>query len=340
MRHSKPVDEQQITQPAPQDPQATQPEHSTHGDDARNERLPGSVRSGEIRRTLDGVFVLNLLLAGAKLGYGLLTGSVSMTADGVNSLMDGFSNVVELIGISVAARPPDPNHLYGHRRFETLTSLVIVVFMLLALIQILRSAWQHWRSGSVPTVNLGSFLVMIGALIVVTGMSLWTYHAGRRNDSSLLTAEAHHLASDIAISLSVIAGLIAAHFGYPQADVVVALIVAAVIAWAIWEIVHQAVLTLSDVAVVSVRRIDQAARSVPGVRGAHNIRSRGGDGLIWVDLHIQVDPNLRVDRAHDIASDVAERVEAEVGEPADVTVHIEPADPEHLRPSRGYRPDQ
>lgn len=295
-----------------------------------------AARVSALRRVLSGIFSLNLLIGGAKLGVGLVTGSLAMVADGVNSLMDAGSNVLELIGVSVASRPPDRNHLYGHRRFETLTSLAIVFFMLLALQEILRTAWSHWQSDARPTVDGWSFVVMVGALIIVIGMTLWSRRVGRQRQSSLLMAESHHLASDIGISGSVIAGLIVSRLGYPKADLIIALIVAAAIAWAAWEIIRDAVMALSDATPVPASKVELAARSVPGVEGVHNIRSRGAEGIVFIDLHIQVEAKLPVDRAHDIASDVARQVEAEVGQPADVTVHIEPNDPEHLKPRRGY----
>jgi divalent metal cation (Fe/Co/Zn/Cd) transporter len=79
---------------------------------------------------------------------------------------------------------------------------------------------------------------------------------------------------------------------------------------------------------------------VRGVRGVHAVRSRGGEGRIWVDLHIQVDPELRVDEAHEIASEVAASVAGHIERPTDVTVHIEPATGHHLRPERGFDPDR
>jgi cation diffusion facilitator family transporter len=295
-------------------------------------------RTRAIQRVLVAVLLLNLAVALAKLFYGLMSNSLSMTADGLNSLMDGASNVIGLFAIAVAARPPDPNHPYGHRRFETLTSLGIAMFMLLALEQILRDTWTHWQTGAQPEVTMISFIIMIGTLIVNIVVTTWERRAGKRLRSSILTADARHTGSDALVSISVIAGLIVTRFGYPQADLIIALVVAAVIAWGAWTIIRDAALTLSDVAAAPASEIERAARSVPGVEGVHNIRTRDGEGVIWVDLHIQVDPELRVDRAHDIASAVAARVEQELNAPADVTVHVEPADMAHLRPERGHNP--
>jgi cation diffusion facilitator family transporter len=300
-----------------------------------------SQRLRSIRTVLVGILVFNLVVATAKLGYGLVSNSVGMSADGINSLMDGISNIVELVGVSVAARPPDENHPYGHRRFEALTSLGIVVFMVLALEEILQRTWDHWRHGIQPEVRAGSFLVMVGTIIALTGATLWARRSGQRFGSLLLTAESHHLASDIAVSLSVIAGLVAVRLGFPQADLVIAVIVAGIIAWAAWTIVRGSALTLTDASAADKTEIDRAARSVNGVRGVHNIRTRGSEGTVWIDLHVQVNPKMPVDEAHDVASHVAERVEQELGRAADVTVHIEPADPAHLGSERGYHlPDE
>jgi len=300
----------------------------------------GRDRTRSLRRALVVILLLNLVVALAKLGYGIVSNSLAMSADGVNSLMDAAANLFALFAIALAARPPDPNHLYGHRRFETLTSLVIAIFMILALEEILQNAWHHWRTGDHPTVTLISFAVMLGTLVVNVVVTLWERRAGRRLHSSILLADARHTQSDVFVTLSVIAGLVITHFGYPTADLVIALLVAAVIAWGAWEIIHEAAMTLSDVVAAPTPDIAQAARSVAGVRGVHNIRSRGGEGMVWVDMHIQVDPSLRVGRAHEIASEVAARVEQQIGEPADVTVHVEPAEPEHMGPARGYHPGE
>ncbi len=292
-----------------------------------------------IQRVLLGVLVLNLAVAIAKLGYGVLSNSLSMSADGLNSLLDGASNVVGLAGLAIAARPPDPNHPYGHRRFETLTSLAIALFMILALLEIVQQSVHRIQTGEHPEVTVISFVVMITTLVINVLITNWERRVGGRLRSSILLADSRHTGSDVFVTLSVIAGLIAVRLGLIWADIALAVVVAAVIAWGAWMIIREAALSLSDVAVASTQSIEEAARSVVGVRGVHNIRTRGAEGMIWVDLHIQVDPDMHVDEAHEIASQVAERVERQIGLTSDVTVHIEPADALHLRPERNYRPE-
>ena len=299
-----------------------------------------SERTHIIQRVLIVVLVLNVLVAVAKLGYGLYSNSLSMSADGLNSLLDGASNVIGLIGLAIAARPPDPNHPYGHRRFETLTSLAIALFMILALMEILQQSIQRIQTGQHPQVTAISFTVMSLTLVVNIGVTQWERRVGKRLQSSILLADSRHTGSDVFVTISVIVGLVAVKIGLAWADVALALVVAGVIAWGAWTIIREAALALSDVAVAAVEVVQQAAGAVPGVRGVHNIRTRGSEGLIWVDLHIQVDPQMRVDEAHEIASQVAKRVEREIGLPSDVTVHVEPADDAHMGPERNYRPDE
>ncbi|MCS7246477.1 MAG: cation diffusion facilitator family transporter [Thermomicrobium sp.] len=296
-----------------------------------------TARTRAIRRTLAVVLVLNLTVSVAKLVVGFLTGSLSILSDGLNSLFDASANVVGLVGMAVAARPPDPDHPYGHRRFEALTALVIAGAMGLLVVQILQEAWQRLQTGARPEVTALSFAVMAATLLVNLGVSTWERRRGRQLRSSILSADAKHTAADALVSTAVIVGLVAVRFGYPVVDALLAVGIAGVIGWGAWTIIRDAALTLSDTAVVPVETIEGAVRQVPGVEGVHNIRTRGGDGLVWVDLHIQVDPELSVREAHEIASEVARAVEEVVGQPADVTVHVEPALPEHLQLTRGYR---
>ncbi|MCX7623415.1 MAG: cation diffusion facilitator family transporter [Thermomicrobium sp.] len=296
-----------------------------------------SSRSRAIRNTLLVVLALNLTVAVAKLIVGIVTGSLAILSDGLNSLFDASANVVGLVGMAVATRPPDPEHPYGHRRFEALTALVIAGAMGLLVVQILQEAWQRLHAGAHPEATPLSFAVMTATLLVNVGVSTWERRRGQELRSPILSADAKHTAADALVSLAVIAGLVAVRLGYPLVDPLLAIGIAGVIGWGAWTIIRDAALTLSDTAVVPVEVIECAVLAVPGVRGVHNVRTRGGDGLVWVDLHIQVDPELSVRAAHDIASTVARAVEDTIGQSADVTVHVEPALPEHLRATRGYR---
>jgi cation diffusion facilitator family transporter len=292
--------------------------------------------SARVRLVLGVVLVLNLLVAVAKLLVGTLAGSLAMVADGLHSLLDGASNVIALFGVSVAARPADPDHPYGHHRFEMLTTLGIAAFMLLALAEIVRGVWSRLLGDAAPEIGLLAIGVMLATLAVNIAVTLWERREARRHHSAVLLADSRHTLSDVLVSISVLASFTLVRLGFGLADVLVTLVIAAFIARGAWQIVRDATLTLSDSAIEDAARIRQVALAVPGVKGVHAVRSRGDGALAWVDLHIQVDPGLSVASGHEIASEVAEAVEERLGRPVDVTVHVEPATDYHLGNVRDY----
>ena len=177
-----------------------------------------TARTRGIRRVLIVVLLLNVLVALVKLGYGLLTESVSMTADGAQSMLDGLSNVIGLVSIAVAARPPDEEHHYGHDRYETLASLIIAMMMVISALEISRIAVGQLLSGNSPTVNAGSFVVLVCTMIVNLWVSWWENRKGRELKSDFLTADSRHTLSDVVVSSGVILGLLAVQAGYGRAD--------------------------------------------------------------------------------------------------------------------------
>lgn len=296
-------------------------------------REGAGARTAEIRRVLMTVLLLNLLVAGAKLGYGALSGSVAMTADGFQSLLDGFANVIGIAGIAVAARPPDREHHFGHGRYETLASMAIGALMAVAVIEIVQSAIGRWRAGETPEVTWLSFGVMLGTMAINTAVTLWERRNARRLRSDLLEADARHTGSDVLVSGAVILGLAGERMGLRGADAAVSLAVAATIAWAAWGILREASLVLTDAATdVEPAALLAVILAAPGAITAHNLRVRSSGGLNWVEVHVTVDPLLTVKQAHEVATGVEDAIKDEIGPGTQTIVHIEPAEPPHTRP--------
>lgn len=290
-------------------------------------------RGRHIRRILAVVLVLNLTVASAKIAFGYLSGSVAMTADGFNSLLDGFANVVGIVGIAVAARPPDQEHHFGHERYETLASMVIGGLMAVGVIEIVESAIARWQTGATPDVTRASFAIMFGTMAINLGVSTWERRAARRLGSDLLAADARHTGSDVLVSAAVIVGLAAEGFGLHGADAAISLLVAAVIAWTAWGILREASLVLTDAATdVDPRALLTAIVAVPRVITAHNLRVRSSGGRHWVDVHVTVDPAMSVKAAHEVATSVEQAIREEIGRDSQAIVHVEPAEPPHTRP--------
>ena len=158
----------------------------------------------QVERVLWIVLVLNLVVAASKYFYGLASGSASMQADGIHSVFDSLGNVIGLVGISLAARPADAGHPYGHSKFETYGSLAIGVLLLFAAFEVGSSAVEKLVAGTYTAqVTPVSFIVMVGTLVVNLFVTLYERRAGKRLKSEILAADAAHTLSDAFVSIGV-----------------------------------------------------------------------------------------------------------------------------------------
>ncbi len=283
-----------------------------------------SERSHQIARVLTRVLVLNLAVAGAKITLGYASGAVSILSDGFHSLTDGASNVVALVGVRMARRPPDADHPYGHRKFETLASVGILIFLVLVLVQVAGSAFERLRQPEAPLVDALAFWVMGGTFLVNVAVVWYERRAATRLGSEVLAADAHHTTSDLLTSLTVIAALVGVRSGYAWLDPAAALVVAAFIAYACWEIFGETSHILGDRIVIDEGQIRQVVQEVPEVLGCHQIRTRGPADHVFLDLHVWMDGALSLHEAHRISHVVKDRLMRRFPEIKDAVIHIEP----------------
>ncbi len=284
-------------------------------------------RDRAVARVLWIVLLLNVAISITKLAVSLSTGALAVFADGIHGLLDSSSNVVGLLGIAVAARPPDAGHPYGHRRFETLAAIVIGLFILLGMLEILHGLLDGLRGHRAPpTVTLGSAVVL--ALTVTANVLTSRFEKKRAVvlRSGLLQADARHTMTDGLGTLSVLVSLGAVSLGFGWADLLAAGIVTVLIAHTAIEVLRTNIGALMDNVRLDPQRVHGVAMSVPGVRGAHKIRSRGTHDFIQVDLHIHLDPHWTVTQAHLATHEVADAVRAAFPGVHDVLIHTEPAD--------------
>ena len=279
-----------------------------------------------VRRILIIIFILNILTALAKGIYGLYTDTLSMSADGLHSLFDSTANIIGLVGISLAARPPDRDHPYGHAKYESFAAIGIAILLFASCLQLMLAAVDRLQSRAVPDVTQISFAIMASTLIINIGVSSYEYILGRRLKSSILVADSMHTRSDIYASLGVILGLFAVRMGYPLADPLIALFICLLIVHTGLEILKESSTALLDRAAVDEQVIVDLVRSVEGVCNCHAVRTRGMAEEIYVDLHIGVDASLSMDKAHEVGEDVERAIKSRIPEVRDVVVHLEPRD--------------
>lgn len=281
-------------------------------------------RNRQIVGALAGILGLNLIVAIAKLIYGHRSGAIAITADGVHSLLDASSNVIGIVGISVASRPPDANHPYGHRKYETFAALGVAAMMLLGCQEIMTQAIRRLRSPGVPTITTAGFLIVVGTLAVNLAVVLYERRAGQRLNSELLTSDAEHTMSDVLATGLVLASMTATRFGIGWADPLAAGIVVILILRAGFKIVSSTLSTLSDERRLPPDEVESTALEEAGVLEAHNVRSRGPHDDIHLDLHVLVDPVTPIAEAHALGHRVEQRLRERWPGLTDVVVHVEP----------------
>ncbi|MFW6078557.1 MAG: cation diffusion facilitator family transporter, partial [Gemmatimonadota bacterium] len=219
--------------------------------------------------------------------------------------------------------------------FETLGALAIVAFLSITVFELVTRAVDRLITGDArPEATLGVATVMAASAAISLVVSRYEQRRARELHSELLAADAAHTRSDVYASLAVLAGLGLIALGYPRADGVFTLFVAAVIGRAGWRIMWTTVPVLVDERAVEAKTIRRIAIETPGVEACYDVRSRGRSGEIFAELTIAVVPSLDVERAHGIADEVERRV-ADALAAREVVVHIEPARSPDLGRTRG-----
>ncbi len=277
-----------------------------------------------VKRVLIIILALNILVTLAKGVYGWYTNSLSMISDGIHSFFDSTSNVIGIIGIIIASRPPDIQHPYGHNKFETFASIGIAILLFITCFEILQSAIGRFFSPSTPEINLISFLIMGITIAINIGVSVYENRKGHEMKSNILIADSLHTRSDIYVSLAVVLGFFAIQLGYVIADPVIAIIIAILIAKMGIEIIKESSGVLLDKTPIDKEIIKKIVNSNRRVEDCHKIRTRGSASHIYVDLHIILDSCYSLDEAHTIAHEVEDDLKSSIPEIKDVVVHLDP----------------
>jgi cation diffusion facilitator family transporter len=281
-------------------------------------------RAAQIRTVLLVTLCANVAVVIAKLAVGLSANVLSVVAEAAHSSVDASNNILALALSRVAAKAPDEEHPYGHAKFETLGAVAIVAFLSITIYELVGSAVGRLVSGTGrPQVTVWVVGTMVLSAIISFMVSRWEERRGYELDSDILLADAAHTRSDMYASLAVLAGLALVALGWPRADAVVTLLVAVIIANAVWRILRRTIPILVDERAVSGDTIRDIAREVTGVREVFDIRSRGREREIFAELTITVDGALNVADAHHIADEVERRVGLRLGA-REVVVHVEP----------------
>jgi cation diffusion facilitator family transporter len=277
-----------------------------------------------VRRVLWITLGLNVLVSGAKILVGKLSGSLAMTADGYHSLLDGTNNVVGLVVTTFAYAPPDEGHPYGHRKFETAATLGIGIAMLsLAYGVFTQAVGPHQPRPEITPLN---WTVMLVTLAVNVFVARYETREGQRLGSAYLIADAAHTRSDVLVTLGVLGSFVGTAAGVPWIDRAVAGAIALFVAILAGRILVGSFHSLTDRAMLPVAELVDVVRAVPGVRLCRDLRTRGIPNAVYVDLVVHVDGDMTLRAAHDVADEIERALTKAHPEIVDVVVHLEPAE--------------
>jgi cation diffusion facilitator family transporter len=260
-------------------------------------------------------------------GAYLLTGSIGLLSDALESLANLVAAVVALIALSVAVRPADEDHAYGHTKAEYFSSGFEGALILIAAASIVVAAIQRlFNPLPIRDPGLGLAITAV-ATVVNLGVARVLFRAGRRHESIALEADAQHLMSDVWTSLGVIVGVGAAAFtGWHRLDAIVAILVAANVLRAGIVLLRRSMLGLLDTALPEdTRRKITAileARAAEGVR-YHALRTRQAGARRFISFHILVPGEWSVQKGHDLLEQIEEEVRAAVPH-SSIDTHLEP----------------
>jgi len=282
-------------------------------------------RHTQVARVLLRVLFLNLTVAAAKIAFGYTSGAISILSDGFHSVTDAATNVVGLVGIRASGQPPDDDHPYGHRKYETVAAAAIVAFLLLLILEVLRNAYDRLSNpSSAMEISVAGFAVMLATIGVNVIVVRFETREGSRLGSEILLADALQTRGDIWISGTVLIALAGARWGLPILDPIAALVVAGFIGHVGFQIAQTTTRILSDRIVMPEAEIEQVVVGVPGVIGCHHIRTRGAPDHVFLDLHVWLPADMPLIEAHGLSHIVKDRLMAHYPQIADAIIHIEP----------------
>jgi ferrous-iron efflux pump FieF len=275
-------------------------------------------------------FTTNALLMLAKLAVGLVFGSIAVLGDGVDSAEDVVASGIALFTVRLALHPADDEHPYGHGKAESLAAMSQAALIAGGGAFIAIAAVRRLITRDVNVEVGPSLTVMICAVVLNLGVFAYSTRAARISGSVAIAADARHLLTNVAQAGAVIVGLaLVGATGVHAFDPLVALVLAAYLAWIAFGIFRAALRELIDTALPpeTLARLDECLRHEShGMRGYHALRTRKSGREVHIDLHAIVDPTISVSEAHVLVDDL-ERDVAQIIPGAIVTVHVDPDEP-------------
>ncbi|MFP3516938.1 cation diffusion facilitator family transporter [Pseudomonas sp. SIMBA_077] len=256
-----------------------------------------------------------------------LSGSISMLAGLTDSLLDGVTSFLNLLAVHYALRPADDDHRYGHGKAESLAGMAQAVFIAVSAVLIAVQAFDRLKNPEpvgAPWISIG---VIVFSLVMTVGLLILQHRVVKATGSNAVRADSLHYRSDLMLNGSILVALVFAAVGFPQLDAWFGLGIAVYILWSALQIARESFAVLMDQELptdVSENMLALAC-AVPGVLGAHDLRTRISGSNWFVQLHLELPGQLSLLEAHTLSDRVAETIK-NVYPRAEVLVHADPVE--------------
>ena len=271
----------------------------------------------------------NAVLSVSKIIVGLLAGSLAVLGDGIDSATDVIISVVMIFTARIMSRPPSKKYVFGYEKAESIATKILSLVIFYAGVQMLLSSVESIFSDEVKEIP--SAIAIYVTVFSIAGkllLALYQYKQGKKINSSMLMANAINMRNDVIISSGVLLGLIFTFiFKLPILDSITGLIISLFIIKSSISIFMDSNVELMDgVKDVNIyNKIFEAVEKVPGAGNPHRVRSRMIGNLYNITLDIEVDPQMTLMQAHEIADAVEKSIENSIDNVYDILVHVEPA---------------
>jgi len=269
----------------------------------------------------------NTFLVLLKLIVGMVTGSVSVLSEAVHSAVDLLAAGIAFFSVRASDIPADERHPYGHGKIENVSGVAEGLLIFGAAGLILFQAIQKFREPQAIEYHFLAVAIMAVSVVVNWSVSRYLFRIARETESVALEADAHHLSVDVLTSLGVAVGLIVTSVtGWTVVDPLIAVAVALFIIRIAWELASEAGAPLLDhrLPQEEIQRIQDILDADTRVLGYHKVRARRSGAVRHVDLHLQLDPELNLQDAHQVAEEVEDQIR-EAFPAVHVITHVEPA---------------
>ncbi len=272
--------------------------------------------------------VSNTLLVALKLFVGIVTGAVSIVSEAAHSAVDLIAALVAYFAVKKSGKPPDSQHAYGHGKIENLSAAFEAVLIVLAALWIVYESVGKIKQPHAPEFLEYGLIVMALSVAVNYWVSNKLYQVARLTGSHALEADALHLRADIWTSVGVFIGLVIIKLtNLYWLDPLIAIAVAVIVFKAGFNMTMKSIYELTDVSLPEAE--EESIRSIvyshPAVIAFHQLRTRRSGSFRLIDMHIVLQKDMHLDKAHEVCDEIEESIKTEFA-PCDVIIHLEPCD--------------